>query len=136
MKKSASCKTLLLIILLFAFLSVNSLVFPQETKPFLGTWKGAINVMGQEMEIIVKLSLGENKEIQGTIDVPQQPGAVDVPLASFNVEGKKISFMIDHPEVQGEPTFKGELDESGKEITGSFTQAGMETTFSMEKEKQ
>ncbi len=44
--------------------------------------------------------------------------------------------MIDHPEVQGEPTFNGELDESGEKITGSFTQAGMETTFSMEKEKQ
>ncbi len=136
MKKSSFRKTLLLIILLFTFLSVNSLVFPQETRPFLGTWKGAIDVMGQEMEIIVKLSLDEKKEIQGTIDVPLQPGAVDVLLASFTIEGKTISFIIDHPEVQGEPTFKGELDESGKKITGSFTQAGMETTFSMEKEKQ
>ncbi len=136
MKKSSFRKTLLLIFLLFAFLSVNSLVFSQETKPFLGTWKGAISVMGQEMEIIVKLSLGEKKEIQGTIDVPQQPGAVDVPLGSFTIEGKKISFMIDHPNVQGEPTFNGELDEPGEKITGSFIQGGMEGTFNLEKEKK
>jgi hypothetical protein len=135
MKKSTFRKTLLLIILLVSFLSVNSLVFPQETKPFLGTWKGSLNVMGQELEIIVKLSLGEKKEIQGTIDVPQQ-GAVDLNLASFNIEGKKISFMIDHPGVQGEPTFKGELDESGGKITGSFTQGGGEGTFNLEKEKK
>ena len=103
--------------MLFAFLSVNSLVFPQETKPFLGTWKGAISVMGLEIEMIVKLSLDEKKEIHGTIDIPEQPGAVDVPLASFNIEWKKISFMINHPDVQGEPTFEGELDESGEKIT-------------------
>ncbi len=108
MKKSSFRKTLLLIILLVAFLSVNSLVFPQETKPFLGTWKGSLNVMGQELEIIVKLSLSEKKEIQGTIDVPQQPGAVDVPLGSFTIEGKKI--------------------------TGSFIQSGAEGTFNMAKE--
>ncbi len=134
MKKSTFRKFLLLITLLVAYLSVNSLVFPQETKPFLGTWNGALEIMGQEMEIIVKLSLGETKEIQGTIDVPQQPGAVDVPLSSFTIEGKKISFVIDHPEVQGEPTFKGELDESGKKITGSFAQSGQEFTFYLEKE--
>ena len=134
MKKSSFRKTLLLIFLFFAFLSVNSLVFPQETKPFLGTWKGAINVMGQELEIMVKLSLDDKKEIQGTIDVPAQPGAVDLPLGSFKIEGKKISFMIDLAEVPGEPTFKGELDESGEKITGSFIQGGAEGTFSMVKE--
>jgi hypothetical protein len=61
---------------------------------------------------------------------------VDVPLGSFTVEGKKISFLIVHPEVQGDPTFKGELDESGEKITGSFTQGGGEFTFYLEKEKK
>lgn len=134
MKKNSFRKALLLIVLLFTFLSVNSLVFPQETKPFLGTWKGALNVMGQELEIIVKLSLSETKEIQGTIDVPAQPGVVDIPLGSFTVEGKKISFMIDHSGIPGEPTFKGDLDESGKKITGSYTQGGAEGAFNLEKE--
>ncbi len=70
MKKSSFRKTLLLIILLFTFLSVNSLVFPQETRPFLGTWKGAIDVMGQEMEIIVKLSLDEKKRFREPLMSP------------------------------------------------------------------
>lgn len=135
MKKSLFFKNLLLVFLLFTFLSVNSSVFAQETEPFLGTWKGALSIMGQEMEIIVKLSLDENKEIQGTIDIPMQ-GAEGINLGSFKIEEKKISFMIDHPGVPGEPTFNGELDETGQKITGDFTQSGVEGTFTLEKEKK
>ena len=55
-------------------------------------------------------------------------------LTTHNIEGKKISFKIVHPQVQGDPTFDGELDESGKKIAGEFSQGGAVGTFSVEKE--
>jgi len=86
-----------------------------------------------ELEIIVEFSLDEEKNILGNIDVPAQ-GATDLPLGDINIEGKKISFKIVHPQVQGDPTFSGELDETGKKISGEFSQGGAAGTFSVEKE--
>jgi hypothetical protein len=90
----------------------------QDAKPFLGTWDGALGVMGVELKITVKLSLDEEQNIQGTIDIPEQ-GAMDLPLGDFALDGKKISFKI--ASVQGDPTFSGELDETGKKIAGEFS---------------
>ncbi len=126
-------KKLLFIPLLFTLLVVHSSLFAQDAKPYLGTWKGAISVMGQELEIIVEFSLDDEKNIQGTIDVPVQ-GATDLPLGDIHIEGKKISFKIVHPQIQGDPTFNGDLDESGKKISGDFSQGGATGTFSIEKE--
>ena len=126
-------KNLTLIPVMMALLLVQPCLMAQDAKPFEGTWNGALIVMGQELEIIIDLSLDEEKNIQGTIDVPAQ-GATDIPLGEFHIEGKKISFKIVHPQVQGDPTFDGELDESGKKISGEFSQGGAVGTFSVEKE--
>lgn len=126
-------KKLALIPILMALLFFHSPLVAQDAKPFLGTWNGALSVMGQELEITIELSPDEEKNIQGNIDVPVQ-GAIDVPLGEFNLEGKKISFKIIHPQVQGDPTFNGELDETGKKISGEFSQGGAVGTFSVEKE--
>jgi hypothetical protein len=131
--KRSYVKSLVLIPALFALLLIQSSLIAQDTKPFLGTWNGALSVMGQELEIIIELSLDEGKNIQGNIDVPIQ-GAVDIPLGEFNIDGKKIFFKIVHPQVQGDPTFDGELDDSGKTISGEFSQGGGVGTFSVEKE--
>ena len=90
-------------------------------------------MVGQEFEIIVEFSLDDEKNIQGNIDIPVQ-GAMDLPLGDILIEGKKISFKIVHAQVQGDPTFKGELDEIGKKISGDFSQGGATGTFSIEKE--
>jgi hypothetical protein len=116
-----------------ALLFVNASPAVQEAEPFVGTWNGAISVIGQDLEIVIELSLDEGKNIQGNIDVPIQ-GALDIPLGEFTIEGKKISFKIIHPEVQGDPTFNGELDESGQKIAGEFSQGASAGTFSVEKE--
>ena len=126
-------KNLLMIPVLLALLLVHPSLMAQDAKAFEGTWNGALSVVGQELEIIIEFSLDEEKNIQGNIDVPAQ-GATDIPLGEFNIEGKKISFKIVHPQVQGDPTFDGELDESGKKISGEFSQGGAVGTFSVEKE--
>jgi hypothetical protein len=132
MKKSPS-KILMIIPIAFVLVLAHSTLMAQDAKPFVGTWNGALNLVGQELEIIVELSLDESNNLQGNIDVPAQ-GATDIPLGEFNIEGKKISFKIIHAQVQGDPTFNGELNESGKIIAGEYSQGGATGTFSVEKQ--
>ena len=126
-------KTLLVVPFAFVLFLAQPALFSQDAQPFVGTWNGALSVMGQELEIIIEFSLDEGNNLQGNIDVPLQ-GAVDIPLGEFTIEGKKISFKIVHDQVQGDPTFNGELDEAGKKISGEFSQGGGVGTFSVEKE--
>ncbi len=135
MKKRSLINVSLFLFLSIALLSSHSFIYAEDAKPFLGTWNGAISVMGMEIEITVKFALDETEAITGTIDIPMQ-GATDLNLGDIKIEGKKISFMIDAPGVSGEPTFAGELDETGKKITGTFTQGGAEGTFNLEKEEK
>lgn len=115
-----------------AVLAVGT-VQAQDTAPLIGAWKGALSIMGMELEIRVVFSADESKKIQGTIDVITQ-GAMGIPLGNIEVVDKAVTFMIDHPNVPGEPTFKGKLDETGKKISGDFTQSGYTGTFSLDKE--
>jgi len=128
LKKIAACFPVLL-----ALLFVHPSLAAQDPNPFLGTWNGTLSLPGQELEIIIELSLDEGKNIQGNIDVPAQ-GAMDIPLGEFNVEGKKISFKIIHDQVPGDPTFTGELDDTGKTLSGEYSQGGVVGTFSVEKQ--
>lgn len=129
MKKSGRMTVAVLFTALFFCFS---LVVSQDVKSFEGIWEGNLSVGGQELTIIIDLAVDDEENLSGTIDIPDQ-GAQDIPLFEFKVEGRAISFKIDHPEVQGDPTFNGELDESGNVISGTFTQSGYEGEFSVEK---
>ena len=124
-------KNILFAFSLLALLSASPAAFGQDAKPFVGTWNGAIEAGGQQFEIVVNFSTDDDGNIQWTIDLPSQ-GAAGLALSNFEIDGKKIGFMIDGP--PGEPTFKGELDEAGTKISGSFSQGGVEGSFSLEKE--
>ena len=116
---------------LIVSLALPNPALAQDSKPFVGTWEGAIDVMGQQIDIILEFAL-EGDQLTGNVDVPAQ-GAEDLPLTEFKIEGKKITFMIDHPGVPGEPTFSGELDEAGTTLSGTFSQSGAEGTFEAKK---
>jgi len=131
--KRCLIRYLVVIPALLSLILVPTSLTAQDAAPFIGTWNGALSVVGQDLEIIIEISLDEANSIQGSIDVPAQ-GATDIPLGEFDLEGKKISFKIVHPDVQGDPTFNGELDETGKKIAGEFSQGGAVGTFSVEKE--
>ena len=112
---------------LIVCLIVPGVTLAQDAKPFVGTWEGAIEVPGQQIDIILEFTL-EGENLTGNVDVPSQ-GGEDIPLAEFKIEGKKITFMIDHPDVPGEPMFNGELDEAGTTLSGTFSQGGGEVPF-------
>ena len=105
----------------------------QDANPFLGAWKGTLSIAGVELEIGINFKLDEAKAVQGTFDSITQ-GAMGIPLGRIVIEGKSISFIIDHPGVPGEPSFKGTLDETGKQLVGDFTQSGYAGTFAVGKE--
>lgn len=121
-------------IIILAIFSLPSLAQTPAEKPFLGSWKGAISIMGQNLEIRLVFSLDESKKMKGTFDSITQ-GAVGLNLGDIKIEGKAISFIIADLAARGNPTFKGTLDAAGAKITGEFTQSGFTGTFSVEKEK-
>ncbi len=117
---------------LMLMVALPGTILAQNGKPFVGIWEGAISVGGMELEIILDLSLDDNQKLKGNIDVPAQ-GAMDIPLGDFQIEGKKITFIINDPNVQGDPTFDGELNEDDTVLSGSFAQGGAEGTFEVKK---
>jgi len=104
-----------------------------DPKPFIGAWKGTLSVAGMELEIGLNFTLDEAKKIQGTFDSISQ-GGFGIKLGNFEIKDKTITFMIDDPNVPGEPTLKGTLDETGKKLSGEFTQSGVGGTFAVEKQ--
>lgn len=99
-----------------------------DPAPFLGDWNGTISIAaaGMEVEFTLHFTLNDKKELAGTIDVPAQ-GAMGLPLEGFKIEAKAITFLIGG--IPGEPQFKGTLDETGKKLSGTFSQNTVEGTF-------
>jgi hypothetical protein len=116
----------------FAFIAVAS-AQTQDTKPFIGAWKGTLSVAGAELEIGLNFTLDEAKKIQGTFDSITQ-GGFGIKLGNIEIKDKTITFILDDPNAPGEPTFKGTLDATGKKLGGEFSQSGMAGTFAVEKQ--
>ena len=63
--KRASKKNWTCILVTLISILVHAPLAAQDTAPFLGTWNGSLSVAGQELEIIIELTLDEEKNIQG-----------------------------------------------------------------------
>jgi hypothetical protein len=121
------------IVIAFAVLSLAAAgaVQAQNASPFLGAWKGKISIAGQELEIGLNFKLDEAKKITGTFDSISQ-GAFGLALTAIEIKDKTNTFMLS--DVPGDPTFKGTLDETGKKLSGDFTQGGYAGTFAVDKQ--
>jgi hypothetical protein len=104
-----------------------------DPKPYVGAWKGTLSIAGMDLEIGLNFTLDEAKKIQGTFDSITQ-GASGIKLGDIEIKDKTITFVIADPNIPGEPTFKGAIDETGKKLSGDFTQAGYAGTFAVEKQ--
>jgi len=103
----------------------------QDPKPFLGDWKGPINIAGMEIELVLHFTLNAEKQLTGTLDVPAQ-GAAGLAMGELKIEGKTVSFTI--PDAPGDAAMKVTVDETGKKMTGTVSQGGMEGTYSADKQ--
>jgi hypothetical protein len=131
MKKNL-IKRICLVLGALAFIAIAS-AQAQDTKPFIGAWKGTLSVAGVELEIGLNFTLDEAKKLQGTFDSITQ-GGFGIKLGNIEIKDKTITFILDDPNAPGEPTFKGTLDATGKKLGGEFSQSGMAGTFAVEKQ--
>ncbi len=92
-----------------------------------GHWKGEIKLPHQTLDINIDFSQQDNAWV-GDISIPQQ-GAVDLPLTDIVVGDEIISFAITG--VPGDPKFSGKMTDDGNTMTGEFTQAGNQVTFTI-----
>jgi len=134
MKRNRRAQVFTLAVLAVGLLALAAPAQNLAEKPFIGSWKGSISIMGQTLEIRVVFKLDEAKKMAGTFESITQ-GAAGIKLAGIAVEGKNIAFGLDPALVPGNAAFKGTLDASLTKITGEFNQSGYTGTFSVEKEK-
>jgi len=131
MKKN-NLKTITVVLGVLAFAAVAVAQAP-DTKPYIGAWKGTLSIGGMDLEIGLNFTLDEARKIQGTFDSITQ-GAFGLKLGGIEIKDKTVTFMIDDPNVPGDPTFKGALDETGKKLSGEFSQGGYAGTFAVAKQ--
>jgi hypothetical protein len=134
MTRTITTRRLALTAGLIVLLALAATAQTAAEKPFLGSWKGAISIMGQTLEIRITFTVDAGKNLAGTFDSPSQ-AAAGLKLTNITVAAKTISFGLDPATVPGNATFKGTLDATGAKIAGDFAQAGYTGTFSVEKEK-
>lgn len=96
-------------------------------KPLDGRWQGAILVLGSRLDIAVVFATGDTG-LSATIDIPAQ-GAIGLALTDVSFDPPTVHFEL--PAGPGLAVFDGELE--GDSIAGSFTQAGVEGTFWLER---
>jgi len=92
----------------------------QEADAYAGDWAGTIDAGGQSIRLVFHFEVGEDGQLQGVMDVPDQ-GAFDIPIASIALDGVDIELGLP---LQGDASFSGALDASGERITGAFAQGG------------
>ena len=86
-------------------------------KELEGTWRGALDVNGGRMRLIVKMANQPDGTAAGTIVSPDGSG-VEIPIAMTQ---KASSVTIEVPSVGA--SFTGVLNAAGTELTGTWTQA-------------
>jgi len=91
-----------------------------------GRWQGAIDLPGQKLDVLVRISAGEGGVWSGGIDIPAQ-GARNLPLGGFDVARGSVRFSITG--IPGDPTFRGTLAADGATLAGEFTQGGQTFQF-------
>lgn len=88
-----------------------------------GRWDGVIGPGQLDLEFIVVFAPDDNS---GLLSIPVQ-GMFDHPIGIPETDGASVKFPL--PGVPGDPWFVGEQD--GEDITGTFSQSGMDFVFTM-----
>mgnify|MGYP001189029560 CR=1 FL=1 len=113
------------IFILLAALSLAA-AFPQEPTPFLGEWKGAVD-LGMKLDLVFHFYRGADGAFAGAMDVPGR-NAFGQAVAGLKAEGRTVSFSLPMGAV-----LKGTLDESGKTMAMTWSMNGRDVDFVLAK---
>ncbi len=114
-------RTSLLLTALFAA-ALSHTISAQQLE---GAWKGSLSIMGQQLAIQVTFT-PQGDSLAATIDIPQQ-AAMKLPLRGVGYAHPNIRFEL--PAGPTVASFEG--TRSGDSISGRFSQAGYNGTFSL-----
>jgi CubicO group peptidase (beta-lactamase class C family) len=92
-----------------------------------GTWRGAIDVPGSPLQIIVEFTVSETS-VEGQISIPVQ-GLNGARLVNIAQMADDVEFAIEG--VPGNPFFRGQISEDGESIEGTFSQNGAQILFAL-----
>jgi hypothetical protein len=110
-----------------AVLLASSLTFAQSAAGPSGHWEGAIQVPGQELQVVIDLAQTDGKW-EGTISIPAQ-GMKGFPLSDLKSKDGAVSFVMKG--IPGHPQFTGKLSTDGKTLSGDFSQGGANMPFKL-----
>lgn len=106
---------------LVAFASTQELA-AQEMPSLVGDWTGVLAAPdGSEIELVFRVTEGEDGSLATALDVPVQ-GAAGIVCTDTSVDGAELH--ISGCEIPGGGGYDGTLNEDGA-LAGNFNQAGM-----------
>ena len=114
-------------LIIFILVSFSGLGAAVENKDLVGQWEGNIDLSGQLLNIVVKITESDG-DLSGTLDIPQQ-GAFGIPLGKIDINGEELTMTV--PQLQGNVKFSGKIEKD--KIEGSFKQSGYNFPFKLKK---
>lgn len=118
--------------LIFSFLLFFSSVQTIQYSEVEGSWRGAIDVYGDELAIQITFSYSDN-ELDGTLDIPQQQ-AYNLPIEVTSAVGDEINFQFETG--SGPAIFYGVWSAENRSIIGEFEQLGERFPFYLNKQSR
>lgn len=107
-------------------MSADAPAGPATIEAYLGNWQGTIDP--GDLDLAVGLTFEDRDGImQGAIQIPAQSFDGSVKISELTEDG--ITMVIEG--IPGNPTFEGRLESDT--ISGSFSQGGMDTDFSLQR---
>ncbi len=83
-------------------------------------WEGILEAGGAKVRLVLKLSKAANGTFTGTMDSPDQEGAVNLPIDAITWQGASFHFEMKLIAA----TFEGTVSQDGASISGQWKQAG------------
>ncbi|MGM0438480.1 MAG: alpha/beta hydrolase family protein [Bacillota bacterium] len=114
-------------LIIFMVVSFSGLSVAVENSDMTGQWEGDIDLSGQLLNIVVKITESDG-DLSGTLDIPQQ-GAFGIPIKKIEINEEKIIMTV--PQLPGNATFNGEIEKD--KIDGEFQQSGYNFPFKLNK---
>ena len=120
-------KFLSIFLIIFMLVGFSGISLAVENSALTGQWEGDIDLSGQLLNIVVKITESDG-DLSGTLDIPQQ-GAFGIPLGKIEVNGEEITISV--PQLQGNVKFNGKIEND--KIEGEFHQSGYNFPFKLDK---
>lgn len=96
-----------------------------DESSLVGDWKGALDVGGGQLHLVLHVMKGDDGKLTATLDSIDQ-GAPGIPVSAIALKDKKLSMTVDA--VRG--IYEGVVNEDASQIKGTWTQgASLDLTF-------